>query len=204
MRGANFIAHITILNADVVQGSGNSKRVLTMSKYDFTLNFALAQHDADPAKFVERLLVEGCDDALIGLGQHGRIVLNFTREAANADDAVFSALSDVQRVMPDAKLVEASPDLVGLTDIANLLGFSRQYMRKLVLDSGSEFPLPVHEGKPAIWHLATVLAWFKERKTRKFDEALLGVSRINMQCNSLREAAELDHDLSDRLKGLVA
>jgi hypothetical protein len=72
MRGARFIAHITILNADVV-------------------------------RFVSRVF-----------------------------QALLSALSDVQRVMPDAKLVEASPDLVGLTDIANLLGFSRQYMRKLL------------------------------------------------------------------------
>ena len=180
-----------------------------MTQYDFTLKLALGQHDADPDAFVERLLAEGCDDALIGVGQHGRIALNFTREAANADEAVLSALSDVQRAIPDAKLVEASPDLVGLTDIANLLGFSRQYMRKLVLNSGPEFPLPVHEGKPAIWHLATVLVWFKEQQGRKFqgrkfDEALLGVSRINMQCNLFKESAGLDHALSDRLKSLVA
>jgi hypothetical protein len=77
-------------------------------------------------------------------------------------------------------------------------------MRKLVLESGPEFPLPVHEGKPAIWHLATVLAWFKDRKTRTLDEALLEISRINMQCNLFRETAELDHDISDRLKVLVA
>jgi len=77
-------------------------------------------------------------------------------------------------------------------------------MRKLVVKSGSKFPLPIHEGKPAIWHLATVLTWFMDRKTRNFDEALLGVSRINMQCNLFKEAAELDHDISDRLKSLVA
>ena len=175
-----------------------------MPQYDFTLKFALAQHDADPDAFVEQLLAEGCDDALIGVGKHGRIALNFTRDAATAVEAVLSALSDVQRAIPDSKLVEASPDLVGITDIANLLGFSRQYMRKLVVKSGSEFPLPVHEGKPAIWHLATVLTWFMNRKTRNFDEALLGISRINMQCNLFKEAAELDHDISDRLKSLVA
>jgi len=175
-----------------------------MAQYDFTLKFSLSQHDADPEAFVERLLSEGCDDALIGLGQHGRIALNFTREAPDADEAVLSAISNVLRVIPDATLVEASPDLVGLTDIARLLGFSRQYMRKLVVKSGSEFPLPVHEGKPAIWHLATVLAWFMDRKTRKLNESLLEISRINMQCNLFREAAELDSDISNRLKSLVA
>lgn len=175
-----------------------------MSQYDFTLKFALGQHDADPDAFVEQLLAEGCGDALIGVGQHGRIALNFTRDAETAVEAVLSALSDVQRAIPDSKLVEAAPDLVGLTDIANLLGFSRQYMRKLVVKNGSEFPLPVHEGKPAIWHLATVLTWFAECKSRKLDDALLGISRVNMQCNLAKETAALDHDISDRLKSLVA
>jgi len=175
-----------------------------MSQYDFTLKLALGKHDADPDAFVEQLLAEGCDDALIGVGQYGRIALNFNREAATAVEAVLSALADVQRAIPDSKLVEAAPDLVGLTDIANLLGFSRQYMRKLVMQSGSEFPLPVHEGRPAIWHLATVLGWFRDRKARDFDEALLEVSRINMQCNLFKEAVGLDHDISVQLKSLVA
>ena len=174
-----------------------------MGQYDFTLKFALGQQDMDTEALVEELLAEGCDDALIGLGQPGRIALNFTREASSADEAVLSALSDVRRTIPDAKLIEATPDLVGLTDIANLLGFSRQYMRKLVVASGPEFPLPVHEGKPAIWHLATVINWFTETKNRKFDEALLGVSLINMQCNLFKESAKFDRDISDRLKSLV-
>jgi len=44
-----------------------------MAQYDFTLKFALGNYDADPDAFVERLLAEGSDDALIGVGQHGRI-----------------------------------------------------------------------------------------------------------------------------------
>ena len=108
---------------------------MKMGQFNFTLRFALGEHDADPQLFVESLLAEGCDDALIGLGRPGRIALDFTREASSADDAILSALADVQRAIPEAKLVEATPDLVGLTDIANLLGCSRQYMRNhLLLD----------------------------------------------------------------------
>jgi len=174
-----------------------------MRQYDFTLRFALGEHDTDPQLTVERLLAEGCDDALIGLGRSGRIALDFTREASSADEAILSALADVQRAIPEAKLVEATPDLVGLTDIANLLGFSRQYMRKLAVKKGVGFPPPVHDGKPAIWHLSTVLSWFSDSKTREIDEALLDISRVNMQCNLVKEAAGLDHGLSNRLKGLV-
>ena len=174
-----------------------------MGQYNFTLSFALGKHDADPNLFVDKLFAEGCDDALVGLGRHGHIALDFTREAPSADEAILSALADVQRAIPKAKLVEATPDLVGLTDIANLLGFSRQYMRKLAVKKGAGFPLPIHEGKPAIWHLSTVLSWFSDSKTREFDAALLEVSRVNMQCNLVKEAAGLDHGLSNRIKGLI-
>jgi hypothetical protein len=111
-----------------------------MGTYDFTLRFTLGQHDANPELFVEDLLATGCDDALLGLGQPGRIALSFTRESSSADEAVMSALRDVQRAVPEANLVEASPDLVGLTDIANLLGFTRQNMRKLVVQPESPNP----------------------------------------------------------------
>lgn len=174
-----------------------------MGQYDFTLRFVLGQHDADPELFVDKLFAEGCDDALIGLGIQGRIVLNFTREASSADKAILSALADVQRAIPDASLVEATPDLVGLTDIANLLGFSRQYMRKLAVKTGSGFPPPVHEGKPAIWHLSTVLSWFADSKIREFDATLFEIARVNMQCNLVKEVAGLDRGMSNRLKGLV-
>ena len=175
-----------------------------MSRYDFTLKFALAREDADPEVYVEKLLAQGCNDALIGMGQCGRIALDFTREASSASEAVLTALSDVQRVIPGARLVEASPDFVGLTDIANILGFSRQHMRKLVVNNGSRFPLPVHDGKPAVWHLATVLAWFRDEKGRELDESLLEVSRIAMQCNLAKETAALDSRVSDRLRPLVS
>ena len=174
-----------------------------MGQYDFTLRFALGQHDADPEQFVEKLLAEGCSDALIGLGLPGRIALDFTREASSAEQAIVSALADVQRAIPDASLNEATPDLVGLTDIANLLGFSRQYMRKLAVKKGSGFPPPVHEGKPAIWHLSTVLSWFAEGEIREFDAEILEIARVNMQCNLVKEAAALDRGMSRRLKGLV-
>ena len=174
-----------------------------MEQYNFTLRFALGKHDADPNLFVDKLFEEGCDDALVGLGRRGHIALDFTREAPTADEAILSALADVQRAIPEAKLVEATPDLVGLTDIANLLGFSRQYMRKLSVEQGAGFPLPVHEGKPAIWHLATVLAWFEDNKTREFDTALAEIARVNMQCNLIKEVAGIDRGMSDRFKALI-
>lgn len=174
-----------------------------MQQYDFTLTFALDRTNADAEGYLEQLLAEGCDDAIVGLGQRGHIALNFIREADSAVDAIVSALSDVRRAIPGAKLVEATPDLVGLTDIAGLLNFSRQNMRKLVVKNGSQFPQPVHEGKPAIWHLAKVLAWLRERGAYQIEDSLFDIAFVNMQCNLIKEERELDPNLSPRLRAVV-
>jgi hypothetical protein len=49
-------------------------------EYDFVLKFKLAEGSADANNLVERLGEAGCDDAVVGIGQPGRIALNFTRE----------------------------------------------------------------------------------------------------------------------------
>jgi hypothetical protein len=68
----------------------------------------------------------------------------FTREAESAKRAIVSALEDVKKAIPAAKLIEAGPDLVGLADVADMLGMSRQNMRKLMLVHAANFPAPVH------------------------------------------------------------
>lgn len=174
-----------------------------MEQYDFTLKFALGQNNVDPKSFVQRLMLEGCDDALIGVGVPGRIALNFTREAVSAEAAVVSALTAVKRAIPDARFIEAIPDFVGVTDLANLLGFSRQNMRKILANSGPDFPPPVHDGKRPIWHLETILTWFIKRN-REIDNALLEIARINMYVNYAREKQQLDQVVPDSFKRAVA
>jgi hypothetical protein len=94
----------------------------------------------------------GCDDALIGIGKTGMISLDFIREADDALEAIVSAVEDVKRVIPDAQLVEATPNRVGLANIADLVGLSRQSIRKLKVSNHS-FPARFHEGKCPIWQL---------------------------------------------------
>jgi hypothetical protein len=78
-------------------------------EYDFVLKFKLAEGSADANNLVERLGEAGCDDAVVGTGQPGRIALNFTREADSAQQAIISALEDVRRVIPDAELIGTDP-----------------------------------------------------------------------------------------------
>ena len=156
-----------------------------MREYEFTLKFRLPDVDADPEPLLEALADVGCTDALAGIGQPGRIALDFTREADSAFAAITSALRDIQRAIPGAQLVEASPDFVGLTDIAEIAGFSRQNMRKLMLGNPATFPPAVHEGNPSLWHLASVLAWLRDQQ-RPVDDALLEVAEVVMGLNLAR------------------
>lgn len=162
-----------------------------MIDYEFTLKFALPDPAMDPDRCVAALAKAGCDDALVGIGQPGRIALDFARSARSAFKAVSSALRDVRKAIPGAVLVEATPDFVGLTDVADIAGFTRQNMRKLMLANPASFPLPVHEGSPAMWHLASVLAWLRDEQGRSVDSIQLEVAQANMALNIAREANRL-------------
>src|SRR5690554_5826843 len=90
--------------------------------YIFRPKYQLADHDSDPDALVGRLGVAGCDDAPVGVGRPGRLALEFSREANSAEEAVRTALADVKSAVPSARLIEASPDFVGLTDVADIAG----------------------------------------------------------------------------------
>ncbi len=77
-------------------------------EYTFTLKYQLADNECNPDALVKRMGEAGCDDALVGIGQPGRLALEFTREAADADEAVRSALADVRQAVPSARLIEAA------------------------------------------------------------------------------------------------
>lgn len=157
-----------------------------MNDYDFTLTFRLNQAEANPEHHIDKLAENGCDDALIGIGKLGSISLNFTRGAHDALEAITSAIEDVRKAIPDAILVEATPDFVGITDIAEIYGASRQYLRKLIASRSGSFPEPVHEGKPSLWHLADVSGWLSIHEPDRSNATLLEVATINMQVNACR------------------
>jgi hypothetical protein len=175
-----------------------------MMEFEFTLKFTLATDSPSVDELVECLGAEGCNDALVGIGQSGRIALEFTREADSAKQAIFSALADVKRAIPAAKILEVTPDFVGLTDVAELVGVSRQNMRKLALAHKDHFPVPVHEGSAALWHLAPVLTWLRERAAYAIPATLLDVAHIAMQINLAREASQIERNVHNEFIELVA
>ncbi|SDQ41872.1 transcriptional regulator, AlpA family [Paraburkholderia fungorum] len=172
-------------------------------EYVFTLKYRLSAEDCDLDAIVERLGEAGCDDATVGVGQAGRLALLFSREGESAFAALVSALKDVKQVVPSARLVEAGPDFVGLTDVAEVAGVSRQNMRKLMLSHAIDFPPPVHEGSASVWHLSDILDWLNERGGYDISADVVDVAKSAKQINLAKEVRGLEPRFNRQLERLV-
>lgn len=165
--------------------------------YQFTITFSLPEPGKKPEEFLDELYEAGCSDALVGVGQIGLISLEFDREASDAVEAMRTAIEDVRKAIPQAQIAEVSPDLVGMAEIADMLGVSRQMVRKYTL-SKAKFPRPVHTSEAvALWHLVEVVEWaetYSKTVTMKKNlliEPLKEISavafRLNFELQQLRQ-----------------
>jgi len=157
-----------------------------MDDYAFTLNFTLPQREDSPDQYLDALYEAGCDDAVVGLGQYGMIGLDFTRAATSAPEAIGSAIENVRTAIPGAIVVQVGPDLVGLTEMAAIFGFTRQNMRKYATgQSGAPemFPRPSVVGGPGLWHLAEIVAWLRVNTSVQPPDHILEVSKAAAKLN---------------------
>lgn len=156
-----------------------------MKTYDFELIFKVPNIE-DISIYNDKLFENGCDDATISFGQLGFLALSFSREANSANEAIQSAIKNVLQAIPNAKLIEASPDIVSISDIASILGYSRQYIRKLFETNLSYLPTPIHIGNPSIWHLSEVLKWLqniKKSNKQNISDSLFEIASITRDIN---------------------
>jgi len=149
-----------------------------MNEYEFTLTFDLPGDQEDPEQYVDALFEAGCDDAVPGTGLPGTIALEFVREAESANEAIESAIMNVLEAIPGADLSEAKPDLVGLTDVAQILACSRQNIRKY-MDTYHEFPRPAFTGKTLLWHLWELASFQK----LSVPTTIVDISKITFKIN---------------------
>ncbi|MFM2045408.1 MAG: hypothetical protein RLY86_3984 [Pseudomonadota bacterium] len=164
--------------------------------FTFTLRVALPPDSPDPMDHVDALAGAGCTDALVGTGHRGIVALTFDREAGEAEAALCSAWADVQRAIPRARLIEVRPDLVNLSDAADLLGWSRQNMRKYaggeIRAAASPFPEPVIAAIPPLYRLAEVLDWLARAGKTNLPPALPAIAREAAQWNLSLQRDRLD------------
>lgn len=172
-----------------------------MSEYEFILTFKLPSAVDNPADYIDALFEAGCDDATVGVGKPGSIALDFNREADTAENAIRSAIIAVKAAIPGAELTEVKPDLVNLSDIAEIAGCSRQNMRKYAAGEmrsvESPFPAPAFTGAPDLWHLAEVGAWLVGHTEFAVSAELLDVAAVAFDAN-----VEIQQRRIERSRGL--
>jgi hypothetical protein len=174
-----------------------------VAEHHFTLRFDVKAVGGDAEQYAERLGAGGCDDAIVGIGKPGCLALTFDREAAHAREAVLSAMRDATGALPGVVLLEASPDLVGLSDLADIVGRTRQNMRKLLLTCGGSAPAPAHEGSSSMWHLAPVLAWLRSEKSYSVPDDLVDLARTTMQLNLAVDRNLIDDAVQKEIAALI-
>ncbi|MBS0967404.1 DNA-binding protein [Nissabacter archeti] len=136
-----------------------------MPVYHFSLTLA-GVTSATP-NLEQHLFEQGCDDALV-CAYNQTVYLEFDREAKDFSSALLSAVRDCEAAPLQARVVAADADLVGLSDIAELTGMTRQAIA--LLKEGKRgtgnFPSPVQrvKGTSPLWRWADVAAWLADQQ----------------------------------------
>ena len=136
-----------------------------MARHTFTLLVEGA--DLLAQEHIDALFEAGCDDALFG--QRGSVYYaDFDRESTTFAEAIVSAIRDIQRTIPDARVVRIEPDeFVSLSAIAKRTGRSRESIRLLAegLRGPGGFPTPERwvDARTTVWHWTEVAEWFENR-----------------------------------------
>jgi len=77
-------------------------------------------------------------------------------------------------------------------------------MRQLLVSCSSTGPVPLHEGKSALWHLAPVLRWLITEKTYEVSADLVEISEATMKVNAAVDALRTDEDTQNEIRALFA
>ena len=116
---------------------------------------------------MDKLFEAGCGDASPLIGKIGGLGMMFHREAESAEAALKSAISNVKKAIPQAELARAEPDLVNLTEMAELAGTTKQNLRKYAKGETAKvsdpFPIPRVAGKTDYWHGDELARWLLKK-----------------------------------------
>lgn len=167
------------------------------SIYQFTL--VLDGIDELTPNIEDALFESGCDDALINY-KNGTIYLDFDRASENMEQAIISAIKNVENAKIGATIVSVAPEhLVNLSDIAERVSMTRQAVSLFMLGERGKggFPTPILKiaNKSPLWRWSTVAEWLYQHGKIK-DHAVIEDANIVEDINSaleLRNKKSFEH-----------
>ena len=157
---------------------------------------------------IDSLFECGCDDGTVGRSDGIQFAV-FDRGANSLDEAVLSAVNDIERV-PGLEVVRiADAGLVSMADIATLTGRTREHVRLLISSARGPggFPAPVTDPKSRyrLWRWLEVKRWLNadanEESGSSEEELLIA---INASLEFRHYACRLNPRLQDSVRTLAA
>ncbi len=165
-----------------------------MAFYNFTLTLSGVTYDTDGLE--DALYGSGCDDALI-CAYGNSVYVEFDREADSLDEAISSAVENIESAGIGAIVESVDSALVGLSDIAEMTDMSRQAIAMLKdgARGSGDFPCPIQriKGQSPLWDWADVAQWLLQNGRLQEDSELVNNARVLSKWNlALRTSVSRD------------
>lgn len=176
-----------------------------MSRDEFSFTLLLAASELSETQV--RLIYDRLPDAHLSQ-RDGRVYVGFDREAPSFAEAVVSAVIDLERVLPDAPVLELEPEeLVFMADIATRRSRSKESVSLLVEGRRGPggFPAPAYvTAGHKLWRWSDVERWFDRYEGRGEQEHYDAfVSAVNAVLVERRSLPQLQPDERESLRKLL-
>ena len=165
-----------------------------MNTYHFTLIVEGTDFIDDDT--VNAVYEAGCDDATVGVS-NGVPCADFSREAANLEEAALSAIADLESVDGIEVIRIADAGLASMADIAGRTGRTRESVRLLVEGKRGPggFPAPVTDPRRRnrLWYWPEVARWFESTGVGRAagdQEQILAAFNAWLELRRLRKTVE--------------
>ncbi|MFD2532981.1 hypothetical protein [Gracilimonas halophila] len=144
-----------------------------MKKEIHTFTLLLDNENELTNELEDALFQAGCDDGIL-YSKNQVVYIEFDREAESLEEAVISAINDVESAGFQVARVEPS-DLVTSAEISRRAQRSRQSVAQIIKGKRGKggFPIPVAgvTGKTSVWSWAEVSNWLLKKE--KIDDPFL-------------------------------
>ncbi len=177
-----------------------------MSTHQFTL--IVNGPDLQDETVINALFEAGCDDATIGRAD-GIQYVDFDREAAGFEEAILSAVTDIESIDGVEVVRIADAGLVSMADIATRTGRTRESVRLLVTGARGPggFPPPVTDprGRYRLWHWSDVAHWlttYLGEESSAQEDAIVSVINAGLEIRHAYGLVAVDKTRVRTLAGL--
>ena len=165
-----------------------------MTHHHFTL--IVDGPDLQDDTLIDAVFEAGCDDAAIGRID-GIQYVDFDREAASLDQAILSAVADLERITGVYVVRIADAGLVSMADIATRIGRTREGVRLLTTGARGPggFPPPITDPRSRyrLWRWLDVALWLTKHLGEELaieDDEILAAFNAGLELRHHRRRLE--------------